>query len=368
MRSTLRTGTVGFALATLLAAPSACGSAVFDEAQDQDQGRGTFIVGGQKSPAFAATGAFVYNGKHICTGTLVAPNKVLTAAHCFLDSPSGAIPSAEFVLGASSTSPSVRVKLASVEMHPDFEKDGQPPAHNDVAVATLTESISNVLPVVLNLQDPSPLVGSPLVLVGYGKNGDDDKMGVRRQAEVELAEVLAHNLAYDFHGSGACVGDSGGPAFVELADGWRQVGVTSGGADANNPDNCKVTGYYSRLDVNAGWLATQGITDGARSRQCGNDGVCDGACSTDADCAGLFQVSAGATTGAGGAVGVCGADGQCFPFCGMADPDCWPPVSPPCFQTKRSYFNFVCYYSDASTGQPCFAVPALCSPWACFCP
>jgi hypothetical protein len=61
---------------------------------------------------------------------------------------------------------------------------------------------------------------------------------------VTLESLSLETLVYNFHGEGACHGDSGGPAFSEIGGVWHQIGVTSWG-----DPSCSSTGHYQRLDV-----------------------------------------------------------------------------------------------------------------------
>ena len=67
------------ALAVLAASLAACGGLSTDSAQDAE------IQGGKKDTGHPAVGLVWISTGGFCTGTLIAPQAVLTAAHCVAD-------------------------------------------------------------------------------------------------------------------------------------------------------------------------------------------------------------------------------------------------------------------------------------------
>ena len=246
---------------------------------DQDPARKPYIVGGKGSDSFPATGSFRYQGKHFCTATLVRPNKVLTAAHCFDPPTSQYYNQVDFVLGVNSNSSQVRSRVASFVKHPNYTKNGY---FRDMAVVTLATPITKVKPVLVYLGDPTSLKGKAMVLVGFGRSGNDATQGIRREVEVSLSDVLQYKISYPWKGQGSCYGDSGGPAYIQAGGKWRQVGITSHGT-LGTP-NCQEKAYYTRIDAHKAFLAAQGIHGADRPLLCGKDSTCDGACRQDQDC------------------------------------------------------------------------------------
>jgi hypothetical protein len=118
------------------------------------------------------------------------------------------------------------------------------------------------------------VVGTEMTLVGYGRQASDHITGIRRLARVTLESLSQETLVYNFHGEGACHGDSGGPAFAEIDGVWHQIGMTSWG-----DPSCSSTGHYQRLDVLAPWLESQRVP-APRALDCGASG-CDGQCEVD---------------------------------------------------------------------------------------
>ena len=284
-----------------------------------------YIVGGEQSREFAATGALVRGSESFCTATLIAPSRVLTAAHCV----DAITPSQfRFRLGANLQAPSEDRGIASLTIHPGYVSfDGRQQwtfaNGHDLAILTLDQPITSVLPASLFLGNASELLNQPARLIGYGGDQVRDTYqgtvlvgkGVRRASTVRFDVLTAQALRYVFQGMGACRGDSGGPAYIKLNDQWRQVGVTSWG-----DVRCVQYGHYQRLDLHADWIReTAGLgSSDPQPPSCDADGVCPGQCQLDEDCTTLLCPN-GSCPASGGA---CASDGQCEAFCRDIDPDC----------------------------------------------
>jgi MYXO-CTERM domain-containing protein len=187
-----------------------------------------------------------------CTGTLVAPDLVLTAAHCFEPEPSGQV---SISFGNDFDAPDTVIVSEDWGRHPDFCLPADCGEDlSDFAWIRLPNPVDGVEPIP-PLQDQAEFdevmrVGQPLHVIGFGQD-EFGVIGIKRDAEVELTKFNESGREFEAGGDGndTCSGDSGGPAFAQLSTGeWRLAGVTSrGGACGEggiygvpNPELCWV--------------------------------------------------------------------------------------------------------------------------------
>jgi len=156
-------------------------------------------------------------------------------------------------------------------------------------------------------------VGSQLEFVGYGKTesgGIGTRLTVNGVIENTPAtlEPAINQLVFEYNQppsvGGPCNGDSGGPAFAQLASGKRVVGVTSYG-----DKECTVYGVSTRASAYyEGFI--QPIISGTAAPSCSScvDGVATGACASAwaraTRRASPAPISSPATTGAGDGQGL----------------------------------------------------------------
>jgi MYXO-CTERM domain-containing protein len=215
------------------------------------------IWNGTPTEDHPAVGALTVNGAAFCTGTLVAPDAVLTAAHCndYLDGLWGE--ELTFVTGpGDSGALEGGVPIDESLNHPDW--DGW---NADIGLVLLAEPAAEVpLWAHLDEMDEGEWTGRMVTLVGYGITADGlADSGEKLETEVEIyafdEDVFFHYTA----GTNACFGDSGGPALYEFEDRWRVVGVLSAVFPHLHDDQSCVGGggYQIRVDRYADWIADE---------------------------------------------------------------------------------------------------------------
>lgn len=206
---------------------------------------------------FPAAGALVTQGMFFCSGTLVTPTVVVTAAHCLDPMFIGAsVPGFTFVADANSVSPADVHPGREALPHPDFDLFDPAGAVHDIGLLFLEEPVEGVEPVPLATPDDVAALapGDMLDLVGYGLTRPDGfEAGVKHHGRAALTAIDTFMYGIGTPGEVQnCNGDSGGPAFYEIAPGeHRVIGVVTGG-----PEPCTMGGFDIRVDAHHDWLVT----------------------------------------------------------------------------------------------------------------
>lgn len=219
------------------------------------------IVGGEPTDPGEFDGVVaVVAGSGLCTGTVVAPRLVLTAAHCLAGLRQDT--EVEVYFGQEITATN-RVGVEDYGVHPMFCPDCKEDIYDYGFIVITTDFMvpgGFILPITTQEEwDEAMVDGREVTLVGYGKDPEVDALneGIGRKREVSTTIRRFSDRGLEFYAGGmqqdSCEGDSGGPAFVRVGDGtMRLAGITSRGS---NP--CGDGGYYGTPYPALCWVRDQ---------------------------------------------------------------------------------------------------------------
>ncbi len=186
-----------------------------------------------------AIGRVNKSGNGHCTGTLVAPDLVVTASHCLLNKRTGRMhrpESMKFVAGYDrgeyrAVRDVVEFGFPDCDVYAGSIKGIEKMAF-DVAVLRLAQPIEDIEPVAIGSAPDRASSGS-LYLAGYQQDRPY-MLSVHGQCSQQRGFSSQYLLA---HKCDATRGASGGPLLLEKADGWTIVGLHVGsiGARKNQP-------------------------------------------------------------------------------------------------------------------------------------
>jgi secreted trypsin-like serine protease len=215
--------------------------------------------GGAPSPAVAnAIVTIVGSRGSSCTGTLIARDVILTAAHCIA-------PGVTTKLVDYKSQPPRLLDIRRTATHPQFDMQSLL-AHRataDVALLQLAAPLS-VPPATLGGALLPVTVGQRLTVVGMGVAvaGDGRSGGVARAAslavtgrpgtlQIRLTDPSPNNARA---GLGACTGDSGAPVFLDSSGGSVIAGVVSWSTGPNNASGCGGLTGVTPLALYRDWI------------------------------------------------------------------------------------------------------------------
>ena len=242
-------------MTVLIALPLLTFAGCVEEPPDLESAEHEIVGGGPTNLYPAVPELYISNSiageAGLCSGTLISPRVVLTAAHC-LDFGSGQVDSGYAYFGTTTLGSDSNF-IERLDIVDSTYKSNWSLSGHDVGLVLL-ERESTVTPLPYNTTVlNNSYINDPIKLVGWGDTyGDAGDAGAKRMVTSYL-QGFQSSLVMNYGTSNAntCQGDSGGPGFMTVNNTEVVAGITSWGIQG-----CLGQSGSTRVAQEASWIAS----------------------------------------------------------------------------------------------------------------
>lgn len=195
----------------------------------------------------------------LCTGTLIARNVVITAAHCLKDAKSVRVVfDVDPVCNQNFNDSTQSINVKNAAVHSGFNEKVK--GKDDLALLKLAKGAPSHYPVIPLYDGKSQLSSNSVTYAGYGRTSEGD---VWNQALRTVTKNYNDSIFFaknknmvtsQTNGRGICQGDSGGPVFFEVGKKLQLAGVNSIVLGKSDSSVCRGASEAMYIPAHLTWI------------------------------------------------------------------------------------------------------------------